>query len=113
MANCAWCHKKTNLPAVFAADGPILEWMEKRIDKYCEKNNISREQLWGGESDWNVIKLDSNMEAELLAYDELVASVSKKHICKECLIEDDIMYKKYYTDLDDDSDLELTIDDLK
>ena len=87
--------------------------MEKRIDKYCEKNNISREQLWGGESDWNVIKLDSNMEAELLAYDELVASVSKKHICKECLIEDDIMYKKYYIDLDDDSDLELTIDDLK
>ena len=53
------------------------------------------------------------MEAELLAYDELVASVSKKHICKECLIDDDIMYKKYYIDLDNDNDLELTIDDLK
>ena len=44
------------------------------------------------------------MEAELLAYDELVASVSKKHICKECLIDDDIMYKKYYIDLDNDND---------
>ena len=113
MPNCAWCHKKTDLPAVFAADGPILEWMEKRIDDYCGKHNISREQLWGGESDWNKIKIDEKMEAELLAYDELVASVSKKHICKECLIDDDIMYKKYYIDLDNDNDLELTIDDLK
>ena len=78
MPNCAWCHKKTDLPAVFAADGPILEWMEKRIDDYCDKHNISREQLWGGESDWNKIKIDEKMEAELLAYDELVASVSKK-----------------------------------
>ena len=113
MANCAWCHKKTDLPAVFAAEGPLMEWMEKRIDKYCEENKLSRSELWGEESDWNVVKLDEQMEAELLAYDELVASVSKKHICKECLIEDDIVYKKYYLDMDNDEDINITIDDLK
>lgn len=113
MANCAWCHKKTDLPPVFAAEGPLMEWMEKRIDKYCEENNLSRSELWGEESDWNVVKLDEQMEAELLAYDELVASVSKKHICKECLIEDDIVYKKYYLDMDNDEDINITIDDLK
>ena len=113
MANCAWCHKKTDLPAVFAADAPLMEWMEKRIDKYCDENNLSRSDLWGDGSDWNIIKLDEQMEAELLAYDELVASVSKKHICKECLIEDDIVYKKYYLDMDNDNDINITIDDLK
>ena len=113
MANCAWCHKKTDLPAVFAAEGPLMEWMEKRIDKYCEENSLSRSELWGEESDWNMVKLDEQMEAELLAYDELVASVSKKHICKECLIEDDIVYKKYYLDMDNDEDINITIDDLK
>ena len=41
MGNCAWCHKKTNLPAVFAAEAPLMEWMEKRIDAWCDKNNLS------------------------------------------------------------------------
>ena len=48
MGNCAWCHKKTNLPAVFAAEAPLMEWMEKRIDAWCDKNNITREDLWEG-----------------------------------------------------------------
>ena len=113
MGNCAWCHKKTNLPAVFAAEAPLMEWMEKRIDAWCDKNNITREDLWGGNSDWCHVELTPEMEAELLAYDELVASVSKKIICKECLIEDDKIYKKYYLDFDNDSDVTITIDDLK
>ena len=41
MANtCAWCHKPTILPEVFAADVPILDWMEERITNYCIENNI-------------------------------------------------------------------------
>jgi|TARA_R110002153_G_scaffold94969_1_gene228626 hypothetical protein len=111
MANCAWCHKKTNLPAVFAAETPLMEWMEERIDKWCDNNNITRDALWGGESDWNKINLSPEMEMELLAYDELVASVSKKTICKECLIEDDKVYKKYYLDMD--GDITFTLDDLE
>jgi len=111
--NCAWCHKTTTLPEVFAAEGPLLDWMEERMNKYCEKKGITRLELWGEESDWNKINLDENMEAELLAYDELVTSVSRKHICKECLIEDDKIYKKYYLKDFPDDDMELTIDDLK
>ena len=96
MASCAWCYKKTNLPEVFAADGPLLEWMEERINLYCKANNINRSEIWGENSDWGKIDLSPKMEAELLAYDELVASVSRKRVCKECLIEDDKLFKKYY-----------------
>lgn len=108
---CAWCFKKTNLPDVFAAEAPLMIFMEERINKWCEKNNVTRDELWGGESDWNKIDLDPAMEMELLAYDELVASVSKKTICKECLIEDDKVYKKYY--LDFENDITFTLDDIE
>ena len=37
---CAWCHKPTNLPEVFAAETPILEWFEKKIEAFCDKNNV-------------------------------------------------------------------------
>jgi len=115
MASCAWCHKETNLPEVFAAETPIMEWMEHRIEEYCKEKGISRDILWGEESDWNKIELDPTIEAELLAYDELVTSVSRKHVCRECLLEDEKLFKKYYLKnfLDGDDDLELTIDDLK
>lgn len=96
MVNCAWCHKRTTLPEVFAADGPLLDWMEERIDLYCQANNITRSELWGENSDWSKIDLSPKMEAELLAYDELVATVSRKRICKECLITDHKLFKKYY-----------------
>ena len=42
---CAWCHKRTDLPKVFAADGPLLEWFEKIIDKYCIENLYKHESL--------------------------------------------------------------------
>ena len=42
MGNCAWCHKKTNLPAVFAAEAPLMEWMEKRIDAIENNHQIMR-----------------------------------------------------------------------
>ena len=111
---CAWCHKKTNLPEVFAADGPLLEWFEKFLDKYCIENDIDKEDIWGVDSDWGKLDLDIKMEAKLLEYDELVASVSKKTICKECLIEDDRLYKKYYFKDDFfDDDFDINIDDIK
>ncbi len=27
---CSWCHKSTRLPKVFAAESPLLEWMEEK-----------------------------------------------------------------------------------
>ena len=80
---CAWCFKKTNLPDVFAAEAPLMIFMEERIDEWCEKNDVTRDELWGANGDWTQLELDPTMEAELLAYDELVAGVSKKTICND------------------------------
>jgi hypothetical protein len=113
---CAWCYKPTSLPEIFAADVPILDWMEERITKYCDDNEIDRDALWGEDSDWDELNLDENFEMELIAYDELIATVSRKTVCQECLQEYDKLWKKYYmtSDLDDeDDDFELEIDDLK
>ena len=101
---CAWRFKKTNLPDVFAAEAPLMIFMEERIDEWCEKNDVTRDELWGANGDWTQLELDPTMEAELLAYDELVAGVSKKTICKECLIEDDKIYKKFYLEYNDDTE---------
>ena len=101
---CAWCFKKTNLPDVFAAEAPLMIFMEERIDEWCEKNDVTRDELWAANGDWTQLELDPTMEAELLAYDELVAGVSKKTICKECLIEDDKIYKKFYLEYNDDTE---------
>ena len=42
---CAWCHKPTDMVAIFAPDIPILEWMEEKITDYCNEHNINREEL--------------------------------------------------------------------
>ena len=51
----------------------------------------------------SMINLDSDFEAELLVYDQMLSSVSKKTVCIGCLKEDDELWKKYY-DKDDDVD---------
>ncbi len=95
---CSWCHKETRLPKVFAAESPLLEWMEEKINTYCEAEGIDREEIWGENSDWNGIELSESFEIELLTYDELTVTVSRRHICRDCLLEDDKIYKKYYLD---------------
>ena len=111
---CAWCHKPTSLPKIFAADVPILDWMEEKINMFCNKNGIDRNILWSEESDWGKLDLDEKTEAELLVYDKLIETVSRKTICQECLKEDDILWKKYYhTSESFDTDYEFNIDDLK
>ena len=69
---CAWCHKPTDMVKIFAADTPILEWMEEKITNYCEKHNIEREKLWGYDSNWDDLHLPAVLEAELAVYDELI-----------------------------------------
>jgi hypothetical protein len=103
---CSWCHKSTGLPEVFASQVPILEWLEEKIDLYCKYKDISRDELWGENSDWSQLNLGKNWESELLAYDELANTISRRVICKECLIQDDALFKKYYIMLDDDEDIE-------
>lgn len=103
---CSWCYKPTTMPETFAPISPILDWMEERIDKWCEDNDYTRDEVWGEESDWNYVNLPEEFELELLAYDELIASAERKVICQECLAEDDKLWKKYYYDLSEDEDLD-------
>ena len=110
---CAWCHKPTDMVKIFAADTPILEWMEDKITSYCKKHNIEREKLWGYNSNWDDLQLPEVLEAELAVYDELIETVSRKRICKECLIEDDKLWKKYYSNEGDyDVIFEFDVNDL-
>ena len=111
---CAWCYKPTEMFEVFAADIPILEWMEEKITIYCKKNNINRDLLWGEGSDWEDLEIDESMEAELMVYDDFIETVSRKTICNECLKEDDKLWKKYYgTKEDYDDPFEFDINNLK
>ena len=116
LKTCAWCHKPTSMPEVFAAESPLLEWFEEKIDKYCEDKGIDRKALWGVDSDWNELdELPEILEAELLTYDQLISTVTRKTICSPCLRDDQKLWIKYYhKDFGDpDDDLEIRIEDLK
>ena len=91
---CQWCGKRTNNETMILPDTPILEEMEEKIDKN------GRKQLWGEKSDWSKLDLDSNFEAELLVYDQLLASSSPKTVCSECIKEDERLWDKYYGNSD-------------
>ena len=85
---------------------PILEFMEDKIDL------IGREDIWGMNGDWSLVDIDSDLEAELLIYDEMLNTLGKRIVCEVCLRQDNMLYKKYYGDMigeinndsDDDDD---------
>lgn len=95
---CQWCGKKTPMEAMQLPDTPILEHLEEKIDNY------GRQKIWGDHSDWSRLKLDSNFEAELLVYDEMLATVSLKVVCEQCIKEDERLWGKYYGDSDYNDD---------
>ena len=104
--HCAWCGKPTNSPEQPVTDTPILEFMEDKIDDY------GREEIWGENADWSKLSLDSDFEAELLVYDQMLSSVSSKTVCIGCLKQDDDLYTKYYDNGDDEDNYEIVFDDL-
>lgn len=53
--------------------------------------------------------MDPEFEAELLVYDNLLCSVSKKIVCDDCIEEDNKLFKKYYSG-DEDTDSEIVFD---
>tara|TARA_R110001606_G_scaffold186527_1_gene334087 strand:- start:629 stop:1036 length:408 start_codon:yes stop_codon:yes gene_type:complete len=99
---CEWCSKKTSMVPTTQAITPILEFMEDKIDL------IGREDIWGVHGDWSMVDIDSDLEAELLIYDEMLNTVDRRVICEACLKQDNQMYLKYYGGMigenDDNSD---------
>ncbi len=82
---------------------PILEFLEVKIDL------IGRDKVWGDNSNWAMLNLDPEFEAELLVYDEMLGQVSLKHVCERCLEEDDKLWEKYYGK-DKDDYIEVEVD---
>jgi|TARA_R110000803_G_scaffold41011_2_gene88360 hypothetical protein len=107
---CSWCTLPTNLPVVFAAKSPLLEWLEKKIDKNAVSLDVHRDDIWGENADWSELQLGDKLESELIAYDELITTITRKYICEKCLIEDQRLSDMYYPIPEDDMDF--TIDDL-
>ena len=93
--HCVWCGAVTPMEPMQLPQTPILEHMEEKID------NIGRKRIWGDNSDWSRIDMDSDLEAELLVYDEMLATVSLKIVCERCIKEDERLWKKYYDNPDD------------
>ena len=111
---CAWCSKPTNLPMVYAADTPLMEWMEEKINMVSAAQKINRKLIWGENSDWGKLNLPPAFELELLAYDELLSTVTRKTICKQCLVTDHKLWTKYYQNIIDDlGDIDVIIDELE
>tara|TARA_B100000780_G_scaffold74827_1_gene50322 strand:- start:1092 stop:1385 length:294 start_codon:yes stop_codon:yes gene_type:complete len=78
------------MEAMHTAETPILEFLEDKINEH------GREEVWGQDGDWSEEFLDSDFEAELLVYDQMLNTVTKKIVCITCLKHDDDMLKKYY-----------------
>ena len=68
--NCSWCTLPTDMPVVFAAKSPLLEWLEKKIDRHAIINDVHRNDIWGNNADWSKVNLGSQFEEELVFYDE-------------------------------------------
>ena len=93
---CKWCGAPTVMEEIQLPETPILEFMEDKIDK------LGRQRVWGENSNWAMLDMDPDDEAELLVYDEMLSSVSLKHVCEKCRSDDDNMWRKYYGDNQDD-----------
>ena len=100
---CSWCGKPTWMEPMLLPETPILEFMEEKIDEY------GREKIWGENGDWSQENLDSDFEAELLVYDNMLSSVSSKIVCITCLHDDDKLWEKYYGE-DPDNDVDIVFD---
>jgi len=98
---CKWCGLKTNLEPILTPETPLLEFLEEKI------NTLGRDKVWGDDSNWAILDIDSEVEAELLVYDDMLNTLSYKHLCEKCIEEDDILYDKYY---EGDDGVEFTMD---
>lgn len=88
--HCTWCGAPTVMERMLLPQTPILEFLEVKIDL------IGRNDVWGDGADWSRLNLDSDVEAELLIYDEMLGNVGLKYVCERCLSEDDKLWEKYY-----------------
>ena len=102
---CSWCGRLTWMEKMQLPETPILEFIEEKIDKF------GRQRIWGEDGDWSTQDLDSDFEAELLVYDEMLCNISPKVVCINCLKDDDVLWEKYYNNgFDDETEISFDAD---
>tara|TARA_Y100000389_G_C17398032_1_gene483711 strand:- start:174 stop:500 length:327 start_codon:yes stop_codon:yes gene_type:complete len=87
---CCWCSKETHSEKIMLPETPILEFLEKKIDSY------GRNRIWGVDGDWSNEIMDSDFEAELLIYDQMLNNIDLRLVCDKCMEEDNKLWDKYY-----------------
>ena len=87
MNECQFCQKETDLPRTFVAMSPIIEKYEIRIKEITEKY---QKDWWEAHKHVDPKELD-----DLMYYDQLISTVGKGYVCKECFEKDDELYEKY------------------
>ena len=110
--NCAWCGNTTNLPPVYAAKVPILEEVEETINMFCKKRGIDRSLIWGENANWDEVNLPPGFDSMLLAYDDLCNDAEKRVICGDCLLEDNVLWLRYYDNKSSDEIIQSWKDEL-
>ena len=48
------------------------------------------------------MNLDSDFEAELLVYDGMLNALDKRIVCEVCMRQDDEMYMRYYSEMEEE-----------
>ena len=85
--NCQFCNEETDLPWSYYGMTPIIEKYELRINEISEKYN---KDWW--EADKHV---DAKEMDDLMFYDQLLCTVGRAYVCRECEEKDDKLYQKY------------------
>ena len=85
--NCQFCNDETDLPYTYYSMSPIIEKYELRIKEISVKYN---EDWWKADK-----QVDSKEMDDLHFYDQLINTMGKSYVCKECIVKDDELYQKY------------------
>jgi hypothetical protein len=88
MKTCQFCGSETDAPVSYYSMTPIIPHFEEKINEL-------------GRKDWfeNIDMNNPTPEQEqLMLYDQLINTVGKGVVCRECNDKDDILYLKFYGD---------------
>ena len=87
MSKCQFCKTETDLPWTYYSMTPIIESKELRIKEISEKYN---KDWWEANEQVDEKELD-----DLMCYDQMLCTVGKAHVCRECIEKDNKLYQKY------------------
>lgn len=88
MNKCQFCNKETDMPWFYWCMTPIIPEMEEKI------NELGRNG-WYNKINWDN---PTQEQLQLSVYDQLLNTIGKGYLCKECIDKDNELYNKYYSE---------------